>query len=32
MRKLANDLTGKKFGKLQVIGVHDTGNRKTYYV
>ena len=32
MRKLANDLTGKKFGKLQVIGVHDTGSRKTYYV
>ena len=32
MRKLANDLTGKKFGKLEVIGVHDTGNRKTYYV
>ena len=32
MRKLANDLTGKKFGKLEVIGVHDTGSRKTYYV
>lgn len=32
MRKLANDLTGKKFGKLQVVGVHDTGSRKTYYV
>lgn len=32
MRKLANDLTGKKFGKLKVIGVHDTGSRKTYYV
>ena len=32
MRKLANDLTGKKFGKLEVIGVHDTVGRKTYYV
>ena len=32
MRKLANDLTGKTFGKLEVIGVHDTGSRKTYYV
>ena len=32
MRNLANDLTGKKFGKLEVIGVHDTGSRKTYYV
>lgn len=32
MRKLANDLTGKKFGKLEVIGVHDTGSRKTHYV
>ena len=32
MRKPANDLTGKKFGKLEVIGVHDTGSRKTYYV
>lgn len=32
MRKLANDLTGKKFGKLEVIGVHDTGSRKAYYV
>ena len=32
MRKLVNDLTGKKFGKLEVIGVHDTGSRKTYYV
>ena len=32
MRKLANDLTGKKFGKLEVIGVHDTGSRKIYYV
>lgn len=32
MRKLKNDLTGKKFGQLTVIGVHDTGSRKTYYV
>lgn len=32
MRKLTNDLTGKRFGRLEVIGVHDNGNRKTYYV
>ena len=32
MRKLVNDLTGKRFGRLEVIGFHDTGSRKTYYV
>lgn len=32
MRKLVNDLTGKRFGRLNVIGVHDTKTRKTYYV
>ena len=32
MRKLANDLKGKRFGRLEVIGVHDNGSRKTYYV
>lgn len=31
MRKLANDLTGKRFGRLTVIGVEDNGKRKTYY-
>lgn len=32
MRKLVNDLTGKRFGRLTVIGVEDNGKRKTYYV
>lgn len=31
MRKLVNDLTGKRFGRLTVIGVEDNGKRKTYY-
>lgn len=32
MRKLLNDLTGKKFGRLTVIGVADDGKRKTSYI
>lgn len=32
MRKLVNDLTGKRFGKLVVIGVADDGQRKTSYI
>ena len=32
MRKLVNDLTGKKFGRLTVIGVADDGKRKTSYI
>lgn len=31
MRKLVNDLTGKRFGRLTVIGVEDNGKRHTYY-
>lgn len=31
MKKLKNDLTGKTFSRLYVIGVADTGTRKTYY-
>ena len=31
MRKLVNDLTGKRFGRLTVIGVEDNGKRQTYY-
>lgn len=31
MRKLVNDLTGKRFGRLTVIGVEDNGKRNTYY-
>lgn len=32
MRRLQNDLTGKKFGRLYVIGVADDGQRKTSYI
>lgn len=31
MKKPKNDLTGKRFGRLYVIGVVDDGSRKTYY-
>ena len=31
MKKVKNDLTGKRFGRLTVIGIDDRGNRKTYY-
>lgn len=32
MRKLVNDLTGKRFGRFYVIGVADDGQRKTSYI
>lgn len=32
MRKLVNDLTGKTFGRLYVMGVDDDGGRKTKYI
>ena len=32
MRKLANDLTGRTFGNLYVIGVADDGQKKTSYI
>lgn len=32
MRKLVNDLTGKRFERLYVIGVADDGQRKTSYI
>ena len=32
MRKLVNDLTGKRFGRFTVIGVADDGQRKTSYI
>lgn len=32
MRKLVNDLTGKRFGRYTVIGVADDGQRKTSYI
>lgn len=32
MRKLRNDLSGRTFGDLYVIGVADDGNRKTSYI
>lgn len=32
MRKLKDDLTGMKFGRLTVIGVHGCGERKIQYV
>lgn len=32
MRKLVNDLTGKRFERLYVIGVADDGKRKTSYI
>ena len=31
MKKVKNDLTGKRFGRLTVIGIDDRGDRKTYY-
>ena len=31
MKKLLNDLTGQRFGRLVVIGVDDRGTRKTYF-
>ena len=31
MKRLFNDLTGKRFGRLTVIGVDDRGTRKTYF-
>lgn len=31
MKRTFNDLTGKRFGRLVVIGVDDRGTRKTYY-
>lgn len=31
MKRAFNDLTGKRFGRLVVIGVDDRGTRKTYY-
>ena len=31
MKKVRNDLTGKRFGRLTVIGIDDRGDRKTYY-
>ena len=30
--KRTNDLTGKRFGKLVVVGLDDKGTRKTYWV
>lgn len=32
MKKVKNDLTGQKFGRLTVIGLDDRGTRKTYFV
>lgn len=32
MRKLVNDLTGKVYGRLHILGVDDNGKRKTYYI
>lgn len=32
MKKVKNDLTGQKFGRLTVIGVDDKNTRKTYFV
>lgn len=31
MKKVKNDLTGKKYGRLTVLGVDDREGRKTYY-
>lgn len=31
MKKVKNDLTGQKFGRLLVIGIDDKNTRKTYY-
>ena len=31
MRKLVNDLTGQRFGRLLVLGPTENGSRKTYY-
>lgn len=31
MRRLKNDLTGQRFGRLTVIGIDERGTRKTYY-
>lgn len=31
MKKVRNDLTGRKFGRLTVVGIEDRGTRKTYY-
>jgi hypothetical protein len=32
MKQVKNDLTGKRFGRLTVIGVDDKQSRKTYYI
>lgn len=32
MKKVKNDLTGQRFGRLKVIGVDDRNTRKTYYL
>ncbi len=32
MKHVKNDLTGKRFGRLTVIGLDDKSSRKTYYV
>lgn len=32
MKQVKNDLTGKRFGRLTVIGVDDNQSRKTYYI
>ena len=32
MKKVKNDLTGQRFGRLTVIGVDDRGARKTYFI
>lgn len=32
MKRVRNDLTGKKFGRLTVIGIADDGKRKTSYI
>lgn len=31
-RKLVNDLTGQRFGRLMVLGVDDKPSRKTYFI
>jgi hypothetical protein len=31
MKKVKNDLTGKRFGRLSVIGIDDRGIKRTYY-
>lgn len=32
MKRVKNDLTGKRFGRLVVLGVDDNGKRKTSFV